>query len=186
LAFSRWSTASAAGRAAAQEPQAAIVARLPDDHTLLGAPSITPHQIDAVLAFYNSPAQGMGRAFYDAGVRHGIDPAYALAFFVHESGAGSNPEWAGHKGDGTTTHNVGNIICAGYATCYGRFRDYASWQDGIDDWYRLIADEYVAARGLNSVETIVPIYAPASENDVAGYVRAVELLVDKWRRGALP
>jgi murein DD-endopeptidase MepM/ murein hydrolase activator NlpD len=154
----------------------------PGNYSLRGAPSLNAAQADEILAAYSSPAHGTGRAWVEIGERYNIDPAFALAFFIHESSAGTNPNWAGLKADGSTTHNVGNIICAGYATCYGRFRDYDSWETGIEDWYRLINDEYIEGRGTNTVAEIIPIYAPAFENDVNGYVRAVEQLVDGWRR----
>jgi murein DD-endopeptidase MepM/ murein hydrolase activator NlpD len=153
----------------------------PGNYNLRGAPSLNAAQADEILAAYGSPAHGTGRAWVEMGKRYNIDPAFALAFFIHESGAGTNPNWAGLKADGSTTHNVGNIICAGYATCYGRFRDYDSWETGIADWYRLIDVEYIEGRGTNTVAEIIPIYAPAFENDVNGYVRAVEQLVDGWR-----
>jgi hypothetical protein len=151
------------------------------EHTLIGAPSISAATIDRVLAEYGSPAAGTGQIWVDLGLQYGLDPAYALAFFIHESGAGTAPGWAGHKSEGGTTHNIGNIICAGYATCYGRFRDYPDWRTGIEDWYRLIAVEYVQWRGVHTVEQIIPIYAPAFENDVSGYVHVVEGLVNEWR-----
>lgn len=151
------------------------------EHSVLGAPTISAATIDRVLADYGSPAEGTGQLWLDLGMQYGLDPAYALAFFIHESGAGTAAGWAGLKSDGTTTHNIGNIICAGYATCYGRFRDYADWRTGIEDWYRLIAVEYVEWRGVHTVEQIIPIYAPAFENDVGGYVEVVERLVNEWR-----
>jgi hypothetical protein len=152
---------------------------------LVSPPSIAAQQIDDVLASYDSPAMGQGQAFYDLGVEYGIDPAYALAFFIHESSAGTNPAWAGLKGDGTTTHNIGNIICAGYVRCHGRFRDYPSWEEGIRDWYRLIRDEYIEGRGLRTVGAVLPIYAPASDNNnPTGYTAAVEQLVAEWREQA--
>ncbi|MCS6939088.1 MAG: glucosaminidase domain-containing protein [Roseiflexaceae bacterium] len=150
-------------------------------HSVLGPPSISAQQIDRILAEWRSPAAGTGATWVELGVRYGIDPAYALAFFIHESGAGTAPGWAGRKLDGSTTHNVGNIICAGYRTCYGRFRDYASWEEGIEDWYRLIAVEYVQWRGVHTVEQIVPIYAPAVENNVPAYIDTVNRLVAEWR-----
>ncbi|WP_448544848.1 glucosaminidase domain-containing protein [Roseiflexus sp.] len=149
-------------------------------HSVLGPPSISAEQIDRILAEWQSPAAGTGATWVELGVRYGIDPAYALAFFIHESGAGTAPGWAGRKPDGSTTHNIGNIICAGYPTCYGRFRDYASWEAGIEDWYRLIAVEYVEWRGVHTVEEIVPIYAPVVENDVPAYIDAVNRLVAEW------
>ena len=150
-------------------------------HSVLGPPSISAQQIDRILAEWQSPAAGTGATWVELGVRYGIDPAYALAFFIHESGAGTAPGWAGRKPDGSTTHNIGNIICAGYNRCYGRFRDYASWEEGIADWYRLIAVEYVEWRGVHTVEEIVPIYAPAVENNVPVYIDTVNRLVAEWR-----
>lgn len=95
------------------------------DYTLQAAPSLSAQQIDTILAAYSSPASGTGAKWYNLGVKYGIDPAFAVAFFIHESSAGTNSGWAGLKPGGGSTHNVGNIICAGYATCYGRFRDYS-------------------------------------------------------------
>lgn len=156
------------------------------DHRLQGAPSVTPDQIDQILASYGSPAAGTGSQWYNLGLQYGIDPAFAVAFFIHESSAGTNPAWAGIKSGGGTTHNVGNIICAGYPTCYGRFRDYPSWEAGIEDWYRLISVEYIKGRGTLTVQEIIPIYAPSFENDVQGYINVVTQLVDGWRANGVP
>jgi hypothetical protein len=167
-------------------PALAAVDIAAGEHSVLGEPSITAATIDTILEKYGSPAAGTGHAWVTMGQRYGIDPAYAVAFFIHESSAGTNPGWAGIKPDGSTTHNVGNIICAGYPTCYGRFRDYASWDEGIGDWYKLISTEYVAGRGAASVERIIPIYAPSSDNnDVPNYINVVVSMVEGWRRGVL-
>jgi hypothetical protein len=156
----------------------------PGEHSVVGPPTIDARGVEAVLAQYNSPAlDAGGQVWIDKGLKYGIDPAYALAFFIHESTAGTNPGWAGLKPGGGSTHNVGNIICAGYATCYNRFRDYKNWDDGIDDWYKLIHDEYINGRGAQTVEQIIPIYAPAFENDVDAYISAVVNMVDGWRSG---
>jgi hypothetical protein len=184
LIFSKWSSALAASHTAAitVQPVGHAGSRASTDHVLAGPPSISAQQIDAVLASYGSPATGTGAAFYQLGLAYGIDPAYALAFFIHESGAGTNAAWAGLKPGGATTHNIGNIICAGYPTCYGRFRDYRSWEDGIRDWYRLMRVEYIEGRGLRTVGEMLPIYAPSSDNNnPAGYTAAVEQMVDGWR-----
>ena len=170
-----------------QEPESPIASAnvAVGEHSVLGKPSIDAAAIDTILAKYGSPAAGTGQAWVTLGQHYGIDPAYAVAFFIHESSAGTNPGWAGIKPDGSSTHNVGNIICAGYATCYNRFRDYASWDEGIADWYKLISHEYVGGRGAASVEQIIPIYAPSFENDVNTYVQTVISLVHGWRQGVL-
>jgi hypothetical protein len=170
---------------AAPAPQPLSI-RAPGDHDLRGAPTVTAEQIDRILESYGSPATGSGAAWVAMGQKYDIDPAYAVAFFIHESSAGTNPGWAGFKNDGSTTHNIGNIICAGYSTCYGRFRDYPSWEAGVEDWYRLIAVEYIDGRGTTTVDQIVPIYAPSFENDVSAYVGAVTTMVDGWRTGQVP
>lgn len=150
---------------------------------LIGAPSVDAAKIDQILSDYGSPAAGSGAVWVKKGLEYGIDPGYAVAFFIHESSAGTNPAWAGFKDDGSTTHNVGNIICAGYPTCYGRFRDYPDWETGIDDWYRLIRVEYFDGRGTFTLEQIIPIYAPSFENNVPAYVGSVGALVEQWRAG---
>jgi hypothetical protein len=156
------------------------------EHSILGQPSITVDQIEAVLTQYNSPARGSGKIWFELGKQYGIDPAYPLAFFIQESTAGTNAGWAGLKSGGGTTHNVGNIICAGYATCYKGNRDYPSWESGIDDWYRLIAREYVEGRGLASVEQILPIYCPVSDGCRSyDYISIVNSMVEKWHQGQL-
>ncbi|MFZ9856784.1 MAG: glucosaminidase domain-containing protein [Roseiflexaceae bacterium] len=166
----------------APEPESKPIIIPPGESSILGAPTMTAAQIDAVLSANNSPAAGTGAIWVEAGLQYGIDPAYGLAFFMHESSYGTNPAWAGIKPDGTSTHNVGNIICAGYRTCFGRFRDYPDWRTGIYDWYRLIAVEYVQWRGLATVEGILPVYAPAFENDVPRYVNVIKYAVAEWRQ----
>ena len=164
------------------------VAAMPSlgDHRLRSAPSPSPEHIDRILRSYGSPAAGTGAIWYRLGVEYTIDPAYAVAFFIHESSAGTNPHWAGRKPDGSTTRNVGNIICAGYPTCYSRFRDYPDWETGIADWYRLIDVEYIRGRGLQTVADVIPVYAPPVENDVQGSITVVTSLVDRWRSGQIP
>ena len=150
--------------------------------SVVGPPSVSPALIDAVLAEYNSPAAGKGNVIHNLGVQYGIDPAFLLAFFIHESSAGTHPRWAGHKADGTTTHNIGNIVCTTGWRCYGRFRDYATWDEGIEDWYKLIHDLYVGEWNRTTLEEIIPKYAPASDNNnEARYIAQVRTLVEGWR-----
>lgn len=152
-----------------------------DDFRLTGTSGLTAERIDQILASYGSPAVGSGQWFVRYEQEYAIDAAYALAFFIHESSAGTNPSWAGRISATQTTHNIGNIICAGYPTCYGRFRSYPSWKEGIEDWYRLIAREYREGRGIATIMDVIPIYAPAVENNVAAYQSVVRTLVNQWR-----
>jgi len=144
--------------------------------SLRGGPSLSAAFIDQVLSYYHSPAVGLGQALYADSERFGIDDAYALAFFWHESSFG-------RAGVARFTHALGNIICTpGFPSCYGRFRSYASWEDGALDWYRLLAQEYLPA-GRVTLDQIVPVYAPSTENSVPGYIAAVKAAVASWRAG---
>lgn len=140
-------------------------------------PSLSVAFINRVLSAYGSPAVGLGQTLYDQSVKTGIDDAVALGFFWHESTFGK-------YGVAAVTHSVGNIICAGATRCVGRFRWYPTFQAGTNDWYALLAHEYVA-RGLVTLEQIIPVYAPASENNVSGYIAAVRSAVSTWRAGRM-
>lgn len=142
--------------------------------SVLGSPSLSAQQIDKILSSAGSPAVGTGNTFYNDSVQYGIDDAYALGFFHHESGYGES-------GAATQTLNMGNIVCTEGYDCIGRFRAYSSWSSGIDDWYQLIKNVYVS-QGHTTVESIIPIYAPSSDNnDPNSYISAVENDVQNWR-----
>jgi hypothetical protein len=157
------------------------------DYQVMRSPSISARTIDAVLKAYHSPSFGHGQAFYDLGVKYGVDPAFMLAFYLQESIAGT-------AGAATHTLNIGNIICtpdwtkAGGA-CDGRWRVYPTDVAGAEDWYQLIAGDGFAGQGLNTVEKIVPKYAPAGDcnetkticNNPAEYINNVEQMVTWFR-----
>ena len=161
-------------------PPTATIVPTPDIRPLgagpvLGLPSITVEQIRRILARYNSPALDDAQAFYDLGVMRGIDPAYCLAFFIMESAAGT-------QGVARTTHSVGNIRALSGQPSFEGYRQYADWREGIADWYRLIDELYVRDLGLTTVDAIVPVYAPATDNnDPAAYILTVKRLVAGWR-----
>jgi hypothetical protein len=145
-------------------------------YAVTGSPTITPAHIDSILAANGSPAQGSGLALYSLGVQSGIDPIYALAFFQHESSFGKS-------GIANANLSLGNIRCTSGYVCMSGFRAYPNWEAGYADWYQLIKQEYVA-RGLVTVDQIIPVYAPSSDNNnVAGYITAVEQAVNQWRSG---
>ncbi len=153
-------------------------ASAPGSHAVEGQPSITAARIDQVLQKYNSPASGKGQAFYDLGQKYGIDPAYALAFFIHESSAGT-------QGIAVTTRSIGNIrytADSGFEN-YNGFRKYPSWEASLEDWYKLISSLYIKGWNLRTVEAIVPRYAPtADHNSPPAYINQVNSLVEGWRK----
>ncbi len=143
--------------------------------SITGPPTISASKIDSVLASYNSPATGTGQAMYDLGIQYGIDPAFCLAFFIHESTAGT-------AGVATVTKSVGNIrVTPGYDSYQG-YRRYTTWEAGIEDWYKLIRELYVDGWQLTTIEQILPVYAPPEDsNDTEHYIGTVRTLINTWR-----
>jgi len=171
------------GPAAAPQPQApqsppqaqAQAATVPGKYEVTGAPSLSVGQIEKVLSQYGSPAAGHGQTLYDLGVKYGVDPAYALAFFVHESGCGT-------KGVARFTKSLGNIRWTSGFDNYEGYRSYRSWAEGMEDWYKLITDLYIGGWGLRTVDAIIPVYAPWGDNNhPPTYIASVKAMVDGWR-----
>lgn len=149
----------------------------PGSYAVLGKPSIDVAMINQVLAYYQSPAKGKGKILYEYGLKYHIDPAYALAFFMHESTFGT-------EGVAKVTRSLGNIRATPGYPEYKGYRKYNSWEEGFEDWYRLIANVYVDQWKLYTIDQIIPVYAPSSDNNNEdAYIRAVKLAITKWHRG---
>jgi hypothetical protein len=145
--------------------------------SIVGGPSLAPAFVNQVLAQVHSPAQGTGQALYELSKQYQIDDAFALAFFKAESQYGTT-------GMARITKSLGNIRCAGYASCINGYRAYASWAQGYQDWYQLIRNLYISRWHLTTVAQIVPVYAPASDgNDPASYIALVKQMVRQWWKG---
>jgi hypothetical protein len=158
----------------ATHPQSISAPATTGGSSVVGSPSLSAQQIDKILCGAGSPACGTGNTFYQDSLTSGIDDAYALAFFHHESGYGTS-------GSATQTLSMGNINCSSGYSCRGRFRAYSSWDAGINDWYQLIKNVYVN-QGLTTVNQIVYKYAPSSDgNDPDSYINAVQSDVQAWR-----
>ncbi len=148
-------------------------------YSVIGQPTISAAFINRVLNAYNSPAAGTGQALYDLGVKYGIDPAFALAFFLHESTLGK-------YGMATVTLSLGNLRCIPNYPCVNGYAGFSSWQQGYEEWYKLIRNLYVAVWGKTTVAEIIPTYAPSSDNNnVEGYIAAVEHSIDTWHAGQI-
>lgn len=158
-------------------------------YAVTGKPTINTDFINRVLSAYGSPAAGKGQALYDLGVAYGIDPVYALAFFLHESRFGTT-------GEARTTLSLGNERCIADRPCIdqneGGYAQMVSWEDGFAHWYSLIKYGYVEGQvtiplvgyACLTVDQIIPVYAPSSDhNDVQAYINAVKQAVDTWRSG---
>jgi hypothetical protein len=160
-------------------PPKVPLASNPGPYSVLGKPTITAAFINEVLAAYNSPAAGKGQALYDLGVQYGIDPIFALAFFMHESTFGT-------QGEARYSLSLGNLRCIPNFECRDNFAWFPSWEAGFQAWYSLIRNLYVADWGLTTVDQIIPRYAPPGDNnDDSGYIAAVKHAIDTWHTGIL-
>jgi len=146
----------------------------------IGDPTISRTNFKNFLKELNSPALSEGDAMYDACLNEGCDPALALAFFEHESSGGN-------QGAAAVTKSIGNIRCSPGYTCYttngnGSFRQYNNWTESVRDWSRLLK-VYRDIYNKRTLEEIVPMYAPQSDNnDEKGYIAAVKKRVDDLRQ----
>jgi len=143
-----------------------------------GGPTISAAFTDRVLAAAHSPATGIGKTLYALSMKYHIDNAVALSFYHHESSYGT-------RGMAVLTRSWGNIRCTRGWVCdpSGGYRAYSSYVEGLEDWYQLIASDYLP-RGLTTVATIIPVYAPAADhNDESAYIAAVLLDVVAFREG---
>ncbi|HEY0754965.1 MAG TPA: glucosaminidase domain-containing protein [Ktedonobacteraceae bacterium] len=155
----------------------------PGPYSVLGKPTMGVAQINTVLASYASPTAGMGQSLYNLGIQYGIDPVYAVAFFMHESQFGTT-------GEARVTLSLGNERCIPDRACIdknrGGYAQMNSWQDGFEHWYKLIRNLYVAQWGLVTVDQIIPRYAPNSDgNNEKEYIATLKREVDFWRAGGI-
>lgn len=142
-------------------------------------PCLSAEFVDQILASAGSPAAGTGKYFVQYGQQYGIDNAIALAFFKQESTYGK-------FGVANKTKSVGNIKCPQSTIKYdfmsGAFCGWNSWQGGIEAWFAYIkTSKHYFPQGKTTVDDILPIYAPSSENDTGAYIRNVKADVAKWR-----
>ncbi|HEX6477951.1 MAG TPA: hypothetical protein VF043_03835 [Ktedonobacteraceae bacterium] len=176
-AFNTWQNSN--GPIAAKTPIPVQIQTGP--YSVLGKPTISAAFINKVLGAYKSPAAGQGQAMYDLGVKYGIDPVYALAFFMHESLFGTT-------GEARATLSLGNLRCIPTRPCIdqnrGGYAQMYSWQDGFEQWYKLIRNLYVAQWARVTVDQIIPKYAPNSDgNNEAEYIATLKYEVNTWRAG---
>lgn len=148
-------------------------------YAVLGKPTLSVARINQIMAAYHSPATGKGQTLYDLGVKYGIDPAVALAFFLHESTMGT-------AGEARVTFSLGNIRCTQGFPCPDGYSHYPSWEVGFEQWYKLIRNLYIAQMGKTTFETIIPTYAPqADHNDESAYIGSLKHSLDTWHSGGV-
>lgn len=61
------------------------------------------------------------------------------------------------------------------------FCGYNSWDDGIRAWFDLINGPVYIQSGKDSLEEIVPVYAPSNENNVQAYITSVKSIASYYK-----
>lgn len=149
-------------------------------YSVVGPNSLSVDFMNRVLASYHSPAAGKAQYLYDYGVKYGLDSAYALAFFMHESSFGTT-------GVARTTKSLSNMRCVPEYPCLnenGGYAIFSSWEQGFEAWFKLIRNLYVNIWGRATVDQIIPKYAPNSDgNNENGYIANLKRTIDTWHAG---
>jgi len=168
------------------------MAALPAPLPILSSPRISAAQFAAILTAANSPAarENGEDTLYRICLDFRVDPAIALAFFLHESSLGTKSvaratkNWGNlRKSQGRATH-VGPIVGS---EGKGNFAWYATWADGLRDFLTLLRSAIYEGAGLKTVEAVIPKYAPSSDNNKpAQYIAAVRRAVATWQAAKAP
>jgi flagellum-specific peptidoglycan hydrolase FlgJ len=146
------------------------------DYLIASKPTISEAVFTLALQHRQSPVSGMAEEAHDVCVQWGMNPAIALAFFIHESGAGT-------QGIARLTQNWGNLREGKRAHHHASgFAWYSNFLSSLDDFCDLLLGPLYAGSGLLHVSEVTPRYAPSSDqNDPAAYAVAVNQMVATWQ-----
>lgn len=145
------------------------------DHLIAGPPTLSQETFTDALEHRQSPAFIEADLLWETCLAWGVNPAVALAFFVHESSAGT-------AGIAVRTKNWGNLRAGpGAYTVDQGFAWYACWVTGLNDWCSLLRGDLYERAGLRTVSQVTPRYAPSDDaNNPVQYAQAVNAQVDAW------
>lgn len=161
----------------------------------IGPPTMSAEGFEQVLIAASSPAAATARQCYEAICFYGVDPAFALAIYCHESTYGK-------KGKALRTLNWGNCrwgAFADYNTEWDHPEGKWAWYRGADAWIRSAkdcarllkkyADEKMSFSPcrLHAEHKTPPAifhhWAPSADgNAPAAYAAHVERLVETYRK----
>ncbi|GEM_PF-2284766 len=155
------------------------IAKTPSGDTAKLMGKLSAEKIETILADRGSPLAGknMGEFVMQMEAKYGVPAAQFLAQATMESGLGKEGYTQGEH------HNVGNLrpgsswegpTVSGSA---GSFRSYASWEEGVEGYFKLLSGPLYAGKSLQEQ---IYTYAPPSENDSSHYVDTVKNLISGW------
>jgi flagellum-specific peptidoglycan hydrolase FlgJ len=119
----------------------------------------------------------MGEFVLQMEAKYGVPAAQFLAQATMESGLGKEGYTQGEH------HNIGNLRPGSswdgptVSGSSGSFRSYGSWEEGIEDYFKLLSGPLYAGKSL---EAQIFTYAPPVENDSNHYYDTVKQLISGW------
>jgi hypothetical protein len=149
----------------------------PSPYIVTHKPTVTVTAINNMLAAHHSPVAGQGQMIYNESVKYGLDPAYVVSTFGHESNFGT-------RGEATKSKSPGNLRCIANAGCADGYAQFDTWQAGFDALGQLVAGSLYVGDHRIIPETIIPRFAPSADNnDEAAYIASLEHITDVLRAG---
>lgn len=155
------------------------IAKTPSGDTAKLMGKLSAEKIEKILADRGSPLAGknMGEFVLQMEAKYGVPAAQFLAQATMESGLGKEGYTQGEH------HNIGNLRPGSswdgptVSGSSGAFRSYDSWEEGIEDYFKLLSGPLYAGKSLQDQ---IFTYAPPSENDSSHYVDTVKKLISGW------
>jgi hypothetical protein len=149
------------------------------DYRVKGVPpDMSEEAFLRVLRDAGSPVSaGEARAIYSYCLARQLSPAFLLAMFKKESTFGK-------FGSAAVTHSLGNTRPPSFGVpdigvTDRFFSKYANWADGgVSTVARLF--DHPAYQGKDTIEAIIPTWAPSSENNTALYIAQVVQDFERW------
>lgn len=152
---------------------------------VIGPTTIPYSTFYTVLQRVQSPALIEAQGMYNIFKEYGIPAELGLAFFYVESRCGTLGICKQYD-----TKSIGNVRSPenpkyggiNISTPQGLYTRYSTWVNGTKDWCeRILGPKYVGM-GLDTIEEILPKYAPSFDNNnPAAYVNSLQTLITSWK-----
>ncbi|HET8627449.1 MAG TPA: hypothetical protein VFL91_08515 [Thermomicrobiales bacterium] len=164
------------------------------DLSIYGANDLTRQDWSARLAGTPIAAEADPGVYYDLVATYGLSHAFILAVGVKEHNLGRATTGIQHDYHTKSWGNARSVILPAshgqiVVTPKGPYATFPTWRAGLDDLcYRLTAPNYVyRLNNATTVETVLPLFAPASDgNDPAAYAAQVLAWMAQWRAAEGP
>ncbi len=158
------------GNPSSVSPQISVT---PTQYSVIGKPTLSVDAINAIFQFHHSPLAGKGQIIYDLGIKYHIDPTFILVLSAEESNFGTTYQ-------ARQTKSIAELRCIPHYRCVDNTATFNSWDDGIENLYKLIRNLYVDQWKLTTVDAITQSYHfDIYKQKIVG----MKLTIDAWHAG---